>query len=57
MNVLLTQYSEISVLKGKERWDRGTKEEGEEVEGEVSYSVSSDLQITSKMISWKLYFK
>ena len=24
----------------------GAKEEGEEVEGEVSYSVSSDLQIT-----------
>ena len=41
MNVLLTQYSEISVLKG-----RGEKEEGGEVEGKVSYSVSGDLQIT-----------
>ena len=46
MNVLLTQYSEILVLKGKERWGGAVKEEGEEVEGEVSYSVSSDLQIT-----------
>ena len=35
------------------------KEEGGAVEGKVSYSVSSDLQINSKyhMISWKLYFK
>ena len=50
MNVLLTQYSEISVLKGKDKKivceAGGVKEEGEEVEGEVSYSVSSDLQIT-----------
>ena len=35
------------------------KEEGGAVKGKVSYSVSSDLQITSKyhMISWKLDFK
>ena len=47
MNVLLTQYSEISVLKGKKRGDEGcVEEEGEEIEGQVSYSVSSDLQIT-----------
>ena len=46
MNVLLTQYLEISVLKGRER---PRKEEGEETEGEVSYlvcTVSSDLQVT-----------
>ena len=46
MNVLLTQYSEISVLKGREKWRRVQKEEGGEVEGKVSYSVSGDLQIT-----------
>ena len=36
MNDLLTQYLEISVLI----------KEGVRVEGKVSYSVSSDLQIT-----------
>ena len=47
MNVLLTQYSEISVLKGKRAVKGGVqKEEREEVEGKVSYSVSGDLQIT-----------
>ena len=46
MNDLLTQYSEISVLKGRGKWRRGEKEEGGEVEGKVSYSVSGDLQIT-----------
>ena len=46
MNVLLTKYLEISVLKEK-RGDEGcTEEEVEEIEGEVSYSVSGDLQIT-----------
>ena len=47
MNDLLTQYSEISVLKGREAVKEGMqKEEGGAVEGKVSYSVSSDLQIT-----------
>ena len=46
MNVLLTQYLEISVLKGRSRSKQGEKEEGGEVEGKVSYSVSGDLQIT-----------
>ena len=46
MDVLLTQYLEISVLKGREQWRSCEKEEGGEVEGKVSYSVSGDLQIT-----------
>ena len=46
MNALLTQYSEISVLKGKVDDAGCVKEEGEEIEGEVSYSVGGDLQIT-----------
>ena len=47
MNVLLTQYSEISELKGKKLWRQGMwPEEREGVEGKVSYSVSGDLQIT-----------
>ena len=46
MNDLLTQYSEISVLKGREESRRACEEEGGEVEGKVSYSVSGDLQIT-----------
>ena len=46
MNDLLTQYSEISVLKGRESEGGGEKEEGGEVEGKFSYSVSGDLQIT-----------
>ena len=45
MNDLLIQYSEISMLKGRGRGG-GEKEEGGEVEGKVSYSVSGDLQIT-----------
>ena len=40
MNDLLTQYSESE--------GGGEKEEGGEVEGKVSYSVSGDLQITLK---------
>ena len=47
MNDLLTQYLEISVLKGRRRVKAGhVKEEGGAVEGKVSYSVSGDLQIT-----------
>ena len=46
MNVLLTQYSEISELKGKGRQGRGVEEEREGIEGKVSYSVSVNLQIT-----------
>ena len=46
MNVLLTQYSDISLLKGKTDEDRSVEEEGEVVERKVSYSVSGDLQIT-----------
>ena len=46
MNVLLTQYSEISVLRGRKQWRRDQKEEGGAVEGKASYSVSGDLQIT-----------
>ena len=41
MNVLLTQYSEISVVIGYESGG-GVKEEGG-VEGEVSYSVRGNL--------------
>ena len=44
MNDLL--YLEISVLKGRESQGGCAKEEGGEVEGKVSYSVSGDLQIT-----------
>ena len=36
MNVLLTQYLEILVLKGRKDKGRGAKAEGEEAEGEVS---------------------
>ena len=45
--------------KEEESEGGGEKEEGGEVEGKVSYSVSGDLQITKKyhMISWKLDFK
>ena len=60
MNVLLTQYSEISELKEKADKGGGAEEEREGVEGKVSYSVSGDWQITLKknhMISWKLDFK
>ena len=46
MNVLLTQYYEISVLKEKSSEAGGVKVEGEGIEGKVSYSASSGLQIT-----------
>ena len=46
MNDLLTQYLEISVLRERKRWIGDQKEEGGAVKGKVSYSVSSDLQIT-----------
>ena len=46
MNVLLTQYSEISELKGKSSKGGGAEEERKGLEGMVSYSVSGDLQIT-----------
>ena len=46
MNVLLTQYSEISVLKRRENKVGGAKEDRGEAKTEVSYSVSGDLQIT-----------
>ena len=46
MNDLLTQYLEISVLKEEKTEGGGEKEEGGEVEGKASYSVSGDLQIT-----------
>ena len=46
MNVLLTQYSKVQCWKEEGRQSRGEKEEGGEVEGKVSYSVSGDLQIT-----------
>ena len=46
MNVLLTQYLEISVLRGESSEGGDQKEEGGAVEGKVSYSVSGDLQIT-----------
>ena len=46
MNVLLTQYSEISELKEKADKGGGAEEEREGVEGKFSYSVSGDLQIT-----------
>ena len=46
MNDLLTQYSEISVLKKKSSKGWGAEQEREGLEGKVSYSVSSDLQIT-----------
>ena len=47
MNELLTQYSEIfSVERKRKVKEGGEKEEGGEVEGKVSYSVSGDLQIT-----------
>ena len=36
MNVLLTRFSEILVLKERKRQGRGAEEEGEEAEGEVS---------------------
>ena len=59
MNDLLTQYSEISVLREESGEGGDQKEEGGAVKGKVSYSVSGDLQITLKyhMISWKLDFK
>ena len=46
MNVLLTQYTEISVLRGRKYEGGDQKGQGEVVEGKVSYSVSGDLQIT-----------
>ena len=46
MNVLLTQYSEISVLKRREKQGGGVKEDRGEAKTEVSHSVSGDLQIT-----------
>ena len=46
MNVLLTQYLEISVLRGRSGEGGDQKEEGGAVEGKVSYSVGGDLQIT-----------
>ena len=46
MNDLLTQYLEISVLKGKSSKGWGAEQEREGLEGKVSYSVSGDLQIT-----------
>ena len=47
MNVLLIQYSEISVLKRREKQCAGgAKEDRGEAKTEVSYSVSGDLQIT-----------
>ena len=46
MNVLLTKYSKFQSWKEKSGEGRGGEEEGEAVEGKVSYSVSGDLQIT-----------
>ena len=46
MNVLLTQYSKFQSWKEKSGEGRGAEEEGEAVEGKVSYSLSGDLQIT-----------
>ena len=51
MNVLLTQFSEISVVIlwiRQEKEVGGVEEEGGEVEGEVSSSVSNNLLLTSK---------
>ena len=49
MNVLLTQYLKFQSWKEKSGEGRGVEEEGEAVEGKVSYSVSGDLQITLKI--------
>ena len=59
MNFLLTQYLKFQSWKEEKSQGGHAKEEGGEVEGKVSYSVSGDLQITLKyhMISWKLDFK
>ena len=47
MNECFTEpIFEISELKGKSSEGGGVEEETEGVEGKVSYSVSSDLQIT-----------
>ena len=46
MNVLPTQYSEISELKEKSSKGGGAEEEREGLEGKVSYSESGNLQIT-----------
>ena len=46
MNFLLTQYSKFQSWKEEKSQGWCAKEEGGEVEGKVSYSVSSDLQIT-----------
>ena len=46
MNVLLSQYSKFQSWKEKRGESRGAEEEGEAVEGKVSYSLSGDLQIT-----------
>ena len=46
MNVLLSQYLNFQSWKEKKGERRGAEEEGGAAEGKVSYSVSSDLQIS-----------